>query len=546
MLPSIGVGNITVTGSFTTQYEFEFINAMANKPLPLMTVAFNTLTAGSPITSTMVALTEGKAPTVGVNEIQRVEFSNIPDAGQFALNFDGSTTTSLPYSATPSQVTTALRALPSVNYPTGDITVTGSMSAGFSLEFIGSLGNSDVVQTVAVTNTLTKNEVVVPTVLTYQQGGGALNEIQKINFSSIPDSGTWVVSFTKGGVAEETDVTCIADLAGSLNNKYWLFNTPTTNYYVWYNVSNSGVDPIIAFRTSIEVKIPTGATAEAVKIATITAINSIAITNAFAVSQSVTKLRLYNVSFGSVTDATDTGLTGFTIAVTNQGVNSTFSTSALSYNITSSALESALEGLANIGATNVQVTGDFANGFVINFRNALANQDFNQLVVSSTTLVDNQATVITTSTTVAGQATDAGIDEVQKLSFNFLPTAGVYKLQFGVELTAPIAYNASALDVQNALNALTSLSAVSVTGNALLGYTITFAGVDGKINQPLLIVINSTLVTSVANVTLTPCMVVNGTYPANNLYSGSNPINVVISTIIDAFNPEPNWFSGSC
>ena len=63
---------------------------------------------------------------------------------------------------------------------------------------------------------------------------------------------------------QETEVTTVADAAGSLNNTYFFISTPTTDYYVWINVGAAGTDPAIAGRTGIEVTIATNANASAV------------------------------------------------------------------------------------------------------------------------------------------------------------------------------------------------------------------------------------------------------------------------------------------
>lgn len=64
----------------------------------------------------------------------------------------------------------------------------------------------------------------------------------------------------------------------------------------------------------------------------------------------------------------------------------------------------------------------------------------------------------------------------QKLSFSAIPTAGSFKILFGINLTGLIAFNASAADIQTALRLLPGLSNVVVTGSFLLGFTITFVG----------------------------------------------------------------------
>ncbi len=65
-------------------------------------------------------------------------------------------------------------------------------------------------------------------------------------------------SSTPGAV---TTIVASPDVAGSLNNTYFLFSSSTTAYYVWFNVNSAGTNPSLAGRTGIEIDIATGATA---------------------------------------------------------------------------------------------------------------------------------------------------------------------------------------------------------------------------------------------------------------------------------------------
>src|SRR5262249_47708124 len=92
-------------------------------------------------------------------------------------------------------------------------------------------------------------------------------------------------------------------------------------------------------------------------------------------------------------------------------------------------------------------------------------------------------TYATTSTTVA-----PGIDEVQSITVS--GAAGTYTLTFNGQTTAPLSTSATALQVQAALNALSSVSGpngnvtVNQVGNV---YTVTFGGKLAGTNLPQLI-----------------------------------------------------------
>jgi len=101
----------------------------------------------------------------------------------------------------------------------------------------------------------------------------------------------------------------------------------------------------------------------------------------------------------------------------------------------------------------------------------------------------------------------AGTDEIQTITFTGSPSSGIFTLIYNeTETTTDLNYNATNTEVQNALNALSSLSGVTVTGSVGSGFIITFSGNDGKQPQPILIVGSNTLspTTTISIVETTP------------------------------------------
>lgn len=107
----------------------------------------------------------------------------------------------------------------------------------------------------------------------------------------------------------------------------------------------------------------------------------------------------------------------------------------------------------------------------------------------------------------------AGTDEIQDIDFSDVPDAGEWTLIFDGDETGTLAFNDNAAAVQAALNALGSLSAVSVTGNYADGFTVTFAGADGSVDQPLLQIGTNTLESGVDNVTVSFVETTKGILP---------------------------------
>lgn len=81
-----------------------------------------------------------------------------------------------------------------------------------------------------------------------------------------------------------------------------------------------------------------------------------------------------------------------------------------------------------------------------------------------------------------------GTNEVQTITISGGVTGGTFTLTFGGQTTAAIAYNASALTVQGALENLSSIGEgnVTVTGAAGGPWTLTFQGTLGDAPQALL------------------------------------------------------------
>jgi len=106
----------------------------------------------------------------------------------------------------------------------------------------------------------------------------------------------------------------------------------------------------------------------------------------------------------------------------------------------------------------------------------------------------------------------AGVDEVQNIEFSITPTGGTFTLKYNTEETAALNYNASNTDIQTALNNLSSLSGVAVTGSIAADFVVTFSGNDGKQPQPLL---------TVGTNSLTPATTITITETTNGEYQGT-------------------------
>lgn len=127
-----------------------------------------------------------------------------------------------------------------------------------------------------------------------------------------------------GNKAEVRKVTTVADVAGSLNNKYWLLDTPDVDYYVWYNINAAGTDPLIPGRTGIAVAGATNASANTLASATSTAVGLAGGSTKFTTSVLANVVTITDKVTGAAPDAVDGAApTGFTFQTTVQGATAT-------------------------------------------------------------------------------------------------------------------------------------------------------------------------------------------------------------------------------
>lgn len=104
----------------------------------------------------------------------------------------------------------------------------------------------------------------------------------------------------------------------------------------------------------------------------------------------------------------------------------------------------------------------------------------------------------------------AGADEVQKINFSATPTNGSFAIKYFDQETSLLGFGSSASNVQTALQALTGLTDVTVTGSFASGFTVTFGGLDGKQNQPTLLITQNTLVDNVTPVAVSVAVLTEG------------------------------------
>jgi len=160
-------------------------------------------------------------------------------------------------------------------------------------------------------------------------------------------------------------------------------------------------------------------------------------------------------------------------------------------------------------------------------------------VISSGT----QVTVENDPTTVFSTDSDvtlvAGTDEIQDIAFSATPDDGSITFFYNTEETTALAYDdaTAAATLQTYLRALDGLSEVTVSGSFAAGFTITFAGVDGKQEQLILVEGTNTLEESatpvIVTITETTPGVYQGTVSMTCTETGANNANAKTLTVIN-------------
>ena len=119
------------------------------------------------------------------------------------------------------------------------------------------------------------------------------------------------------GEAEVTEITCYDESTLS-GGEYFTLSSPSTDYYVWYDIDDGSTDPSVAGRTGIEVDIADSDTEDDVAAKTASAINAVIGLGATSVADKVT---VTNAVDGVAADAAD-GDTGFALfETTTQGTD---------------------------------------------------------------------------------------------------------------------------------------------------------------------------------------------------------------------------------
>ena len=142
---------------------------------------------------------------------------------------------------------------------------------------------------------------------------------------------TSIDKYTASNVAAKNEITCVADVNSSLNNKYFFLYKANNAvaYVVWFNIDNTGSPPInIPYTEKIEVAISINDSANDVATALASAIDPVSGFNAIVISDDLDTVEVTNTATGAVQTPHDPSIyiadlaingTGFTFVNTVKG-----------------------------------------------------------------------------------------------------------------------------------------------------------------------------------------------------------------------------------
>jgi hypothetical protein len=151
------------------------------------------------------------------------------------------------------------------------------------VEFTNTTGGDSLIFNASTTKNKVVDFVVTsPGDILYRNSTGTSNVLERL---AIGDSGQ--VLSVSGIKSVQVNKIIVAAAAAGVNNSYFLIDSPTSSYYVWYNLSGTGIDPILTIptppdllvdnqlRIAIPVAVVAAATIPVVGDATALAINAI-------------------------------------------------------------------------------------------------------------------------------------------------------------------------------------------------------------------------------------------------------------------------------
>lgn len=451
-LTSVSAGDVAVTGGPgpSTPWFVTWKGTYAATEVAEFTIDGTNLTGNGGVSVTTTTQGGGLSDEV---QFLTIKNDNTSPSGTYTLTLGGQTTGAINYNATAATVQTALEALSSIG--SGNVLVYGGDQANspgsydnyvaLLVVFTGALAATNVGAITANSSALNGSVDI----RTMTQGGlSARDEIQLINLGN-PTGGTFNLSFggqTTDDITYNSEATAVfiqtklqaLSTIGSSNVEVWAIAAPEGGNWFAVKFQNTLGDSDVG-----ELSVGEGSLTGQSGSATVTTIHS-----GGGSSDEVQTVTIHGTG-GTFTlsDGTDT-------------------TSAIAYNAAAATVKSRIEtDFSAITTVTVTGTGAVGDPFVVTFTSP-TNTNLSEMTGDGTSLTGGGGTCVEQT------AHSAGTDEVQTVTVT--ATGGTFTLSFGGQSTGNIAEDASAATVETALEALSTIDGVSVSGSDGGPWTVTF------------------------------------------------------------------------
>lgn len=480
-LSNVGVGNVDVTGGPLpgTSVTVNFVGSLAGTDVALLTADASALTGGD----AKVKVTTVLQGAPQQNEIQEIELLGGASGGDFRLIFDGKVTGPIAFDASAATIETALEDL--TNIQSGDLTVTGGpLPATVSVEFGGSLSETDVPEMTIDLSGLTGESIAGSVSTTTEGGGDNNNQVQFIHFKHTEQD----------GLSDNEDFS----LQGDINVTAGTFDLTTA----FGTITNIPYDILPNdFLTLLEQQANVGEGAVSVGLEfdnrldeggtwDITWIGSQGDQD-LAPNPSIDSTNLTGGSYsasgpdgGVAIDTTrlhEIDTAKFRLGIIDFESGTTEWTQDFSPTDTASTFQSGLEGLSGVGSGNISVSktrlGADNLALKIEWIGTKKSSEQPSLQVQG----DRGTPVLNTSVVGLIRGGAFATNEVQQVSISGSPSEGTFTLTFNGVRTEDLAYNADATTVESKLEDLASVGAnnVNATGGPLPGTAIDVEFING-------------------------------------------------------------------
>ena len=441
-LTNVSSGDVSVSGAAGGPWQVEFVGGLADTDFSLLAVDGSGLT-GSPV------VTEQVAHVAGGNEVQTVSLLPAAGGGEFTLTFDGETTSPLPDDATAADVQQELQALASLAGGTVEVTSTNPTGGPWQVEFTGRFAATDQPaisgEASDVSGGFDDSEINV--VL----DDPGRNETQTIVMPAPPEdpgAGTFRLTLRADNVTGVTGDIPFDASAGEVEAALEALPAVATGDVIVSKSTAGGSDSwTVEFTNRLAGKDVPLMTVDARDLSRNDPIDVVEVQQAGPTNELQTVTLPAQVTGGEFT------LTFDSSSPSGGGGGVVETTAAIPYDASPSEVENALKALGELDPVDVKVRGGVGDPGV--------------------------------SELTAG---GGGDNERQRIAVSPLAQSGTFTLSFGGATTDPLAFDAAAGDVEDALGDLAGFGAgdFQVSGDDGGPFTVEFVGGLQDSNQPLI------------------------------------------------------------